>query len=317
MSPTASAAAFDAVATRYDAITASDANPVIAAQRLRVHAAFARHFAAGSRLLEVGCGTGEDTLALTARGHTLVACDPAPAMLTEAARKLAAAGRAHMARFVPGGTADLAASWPSLAAAVDGVFSNFAPLNCELSLAPLRALLDQALPPGGRFVAVVLPRWSPLEIACFLAAGRPRTALRRFGPAPVADVEGHTFPIRYYGPADFDRRARPRLSPRRDPQPRPAPPPTPLRRRRHSASRACGDSSSRPKIASAPCPAYATSATTCWSPTNARDSPRRAARPPRASAAPDPGACRRARASPWPAAWPPPAAAPRPARDRA
>ena len=205
MSPTASAAAFDAVATRYDAITASDANPVIAAQRLRVHAAFARHFAAGSRLLEIGCGTGEDTLALTARGHTMVACDPAPAMLTEAARKLAAAGRAHMARFVPGGAADLATSWPSLAAAVDGVFSNFAPLNCELSLAPLRALLDHALPPGGRFVAVVLPRWAPLEIACFLAAGRPRTALRRFGPAPVADVEGHTFPIRYYGPADFDR----------------------------------------------------------------------------------------------------------------
>lgn len=204
MSPTASAA-FDAVATSYDAITAADANPGIAAQRLRVHAAFARHFPAGSRLLEVGCGTGEDTLALTARGHTIVACDPAPAMLTEAARKLAAAGRARMARFVPGGAADLAASWPSLNAAVDGVFSNFAPLNCELSLAPLRALLGQALPPGGRFVAVVLPRWSPLEIACFLVAGRPRTALRRFARAPVADVEGRTFPIRYYGPADFDR----------------------------------------------------------------------------------------------------------------
>jgi SAM-dependent methyltransferase len=204
VSPTASAAAFDAVAARYDAITAADANPVIVAQRARVHAAFGRHFPPGSRLLEIGCGTGEDTLALTARGHTIVACDPAPAMLTEAARKLAAAGRASMARFVPGGTADLAASWPSLAADVDGVFSNFAPLNCELSLAPLRALLDQALPPRGRFVAVVLARWSPLEIACFLAAGRPRTALRRFGRAPVADVEGHTFPVRYYGPADFD-----------------------------------------------------------------------------------------------------------------
>ena len=212
MIPTASAAAFDAVATRYDAITAADANPVIAAQRVRVHAAFARHFAPGSRLLEIGCGTGEDTLALTARGHDIVACDPAPAMLTEAARKLAAAGRAHMARFVRGGASDLAAAWPSLAAAVDGVsaaidgvFSNFAPLNCELSLAPLRALLDQALAPGGRFVAVVLPRWSPLEIAFFLAARQPRVALRRFGRAPVADVEGLTFPIRYYGPADFDR----------------------------------------------------------------------------------------------------------------
>jgi SAM-dependent methyltransferase len=205
VSRSSSAAAFDAVAARYDAITAADANPVIAAQRRVVHDALARHFAAGSRLLEIGCGTGEDTLALTARGHRIVACDPAAAMLSEAGRKLAAAGRADRVRLVPGGVPELAARWRSLAAAVDGVFSNFAPLNCELSLAPLRGLLDQALPVGGRFVAVVLPRWAPLEIACFLAAGQPRVALRRFGRAPVADVEGQRFPIRYYGAADFDR----------------------------------------------------------------------------------------------------------------
>ncbi|HVV53575.1 MAG TPA: class I SAM-dependent methyltransferase, partial [Polyangia bacterium] len=72
--------AFDALASRYDALFSPAANPLVALARARVHAALGRHFAPGAALLEVGCGTGEDTLALTARGHTLVACDPAPQM---------------------------------------------------------------------------------------------------------------------------------------------------------------------------------------------------------------------------------------------
>jgi SAM-dependent methyltransferase len=203
--PGGGADAFDALASRYDALFSPAANPLIALARARVHAALARHFAPGSALLEVGCGTGEDTLALAERGHTLVACDPAPQMLSRAEAKLTAAGRKGAVRFVRGSAATLAVDWSTLGARVDGVFSNFAPLNCELSLDPVRQLLQQALAPGGRFVGVVLPRICPLEIALFLARGQPRTAFRRFRRAPVADVDGRTFPMRYYGARDFDR----------------------------------------------------------------------------------------------------------------
>jgi SAM-dependent methyltransferase len=197
--------AFDALASRYDALFSPAANPLVGLARARVHAALGRHFAPGARLLELGCGTGEDTLALAARGHTLVACDPAPQMLARAEAKLGAEGRAAAVRFVRGSAGTLADAWPTLGARVDGVFSNFAPLNCELSLDPVRRLLEQALAPGGRFVGVVLPKICPLEIALFLARGEPRTAFRRFRRSPVADVDGHTFPMRYYGARDFDR----------------------------------------------------------------------------------------------------------------
>jgi SAM-dependent methyltransferase len=203
--PAGGAAAFDALASRYDALFSPAANPLIALARARVHAALARHFAPGSALLEVGCGTGEDTLALAERGHTLVACDPSPQMLARAEAKLTAAGRGGAVRFVRGSAATLADDWPALGERVDGVFSNFAPLNCELSLEPVRRLLEQALAPGRRFVGVVLPKICPLEIALFIARGEPRTAFRRFRSAPVADVEGKTFPMRYYGVGDFDR----------------------------------------------------------------------------------------------------------------
>jgi SAM-dependent methyltransferase len=199
------AGAFDALAPRYDALFSPAANPLVALTRARVHAALARHFAPGSALLEIGCGTGEDTLPLATRGHRLVSCDPAPRMLARAQEKLAAAGRGQAVRFVRGSASTLAADWPSLDIQVDGVFSNFAPLNCELTLEPVRRLLEQALGRGGRFVGVVLPRVCPLEIALFLARGEPRTALRRFRAHPEADVDGRRFPMRYYGAVDFDR----------------------------------------------------------------------------------------------------------------
>ena len=103
------------------------------------------------------------------------------------------------------GAHGLAETWESLGVTVDGVFSNMAPLNCELSLAPVKLLLERALRPGGRFIAVVLPRVCPLEVALFLDCGEPRAALRRFKRAPIADVEGNRFPMRYYGAKDFDR----------------------------------------------------------------------------------------------------------------
>ena len=205
MSLPAGASAFDAISAQYDQLFSPEINPLVTLMRERVYRACARHFPVGSTLLELGCGTGEDTLALTALGHRIVAADPAPGMIAEAKVKLASAGRADAVTFVNKGAGDLGADWSSLGLAVDGVFSNFAPLNCEPSLAPVRLLLERALRPGGCFVGVVLPRICPLEIALFLARGDPRTALRRFRRAPVADVEGRRFPMRYYGAADFDR----------------------------------------------------------------------------------------------------------------
>jgi SAM-dependent methyltransferase len=199
------AEAFDALAPRYDQLFSPEANPLVALCRARVHAALRRHFTSRATLLELGCGTGEDTLALAIRGHRLIACDPAPQMLARAEAKLAAAGWSTSARFVGGGAGTLAEDWEAVGETVDGVFSNFAPLNCELSLAPVRRLLEQALRPGGRFVGVVLPKVCPLEIALFLAQGQPRTAFRRFRRRPIADVDGHRFPMRYYGARDFDR----------------------------------------------------------------------------------------------------------------
>ena len=171
--------AFDTIAGRYDQLYAADTNPLLAIMRERVYQAIGRHCRPGAALLEVGCGTGEDTLALTARGYRLVATDPAPRMMAEAETKLAAAGESGAVRFIAAGVEELADRWLSLGVEIDDVFSNFAPLNCALSLDPVRALLLQALRPGGRFIAVVLPRLCPMEVLLFSLRGDLKTALRQ------------------------------------------------------------------------------------------------------------------------------------------
>ena len=203
----ASAAAFDAIASRYDDMFSAAANPLIAMMRARVMSAVDRHFATPATLLEIGCGTGEDALALVERGHRVVACDPAPAMIATARAKAAAVNHGSSAaiEFVLGSVEKVADGWSARGQAVDGVFSNFAPLNCEPSLAPLRLLLERSLRRGGRFIAVVLPQICPLEVALFMARAEPRAALRRFRRDAVADVEGQHFTMKYYGAADFDR----------------------------------------------------------------------------------------------------------------
>jgi ubiquinone/menaquinone biosynthesis C-methylase UbiE len=204
--PTAEAPeAFDSAAAQYDETFSPVTNPLVRMMRQRALAAAARHFPVGSTLLEVGCGTGQDTVELVARGHRVVACDPSANMIAATRVKLEKAGQAESATFLCRGAAALGEDWPTLGISVDGVFSDFGPLNCELSLEPVRRLLERALRPGGRFVGVVMPRICPLEIAMFAARGELRTALRRFRRQPIADVEGVRFPIRYYGAGDFDQ----------------------------------------------------------------------------------------------------------------
>src|SRR4029078_8287603 len=154
----ASAAAFDAIASRYDDMFSAAANPLIAMMGGRVMSVGDRHFGAAATLLEIGCGTGEDALALVERGHRVVACDPAPAMIATARAKAAAVNHGSSAaiEFVLGSVEKVADGWSARGQAVDGVFSNFAPLNCEPSLAPLRLLLERALRGGGGRHAVRL-----------------------------------------------------------------------------------------------------------------------------------------------------------------
>ena len=203
------ARAFDAVAPDYDAAYGPEGNAVMAWLRRESLALLQETFPPGSRLLEIGCGAGDEALHLARAGCTILATDVSSAMAAQTRAKARAAGVADRvaALALPAGCLD--ALHPSQP--FDGAYASFGPLNCESDLPLLNAALVRLLRPGAAFVCSVMARWCPFEIAWFLLHARPRTAFRRlhrgWQSAPVAGSEGVqvSVAVRYLSVGDMAR----------------------------------------------------------------------------------------------------------------
>src|SRR5262245_14066874 len=149
--------AFDRLAPDYDALTGGE---IFQRLRRRTHAVLARRFADGARVLEIGCGTGVDTVFLASRGTRVVACDPSEEMVSRSLRRLAREKLDDRASVLPCGLSDLASFLDALAepSGFDGIISNFGALNCVESLAPLGALARRYLRPSGAIVLGLMSR---------------------------------------------------------------------------------------------------------------------------------------------------------------
>ena len=192
------ASVFDAVAADYD--RAFTHTPLARVLRDAVWARLAEVVRPGVRVLEIGCGTGEDAVWAARRGAQVLATDVSPAMLDVTRTK---AERAGMADKVETRLVDAEA--PLLRAAGDGAgvradvgFSNFGALNCVSDLHPIAGALAQWVRPGGSLVLVFINRWCAWEIAWHLLHLQPRAAIRRLLRGGVdARVGGGIVHIRY------------------------------------------------------------------------------------------------------------------------
>ena len=195
---------FDAAAAAYDA----DFTATQLARWLReaVWRVLGDTFAPGDRVLELGCGTGEDAVWLAKRGIHVTATDASLSMLHVARRKAAAAWVSDLIDFA---AIDLSAmpATDHRSLITDhrppftGAFSNFGPLNCLADRRPLAAALARWIQPGGVVVLVVMGPTCPWEIGWHLLHGQPRAAFRRLRGGVEAHVgDGATIPVWYPSP---------------------------------------------------------------------------------------------------------------------
>lgn len=166
-----------------------------------VQARLADAFPSGSRVLELGCGTGEDAVCLARRGVGVVATDAAPHMVQVTAAKAAGAGVAE--RVMP-----LALRAEDVGALVgsgrpfDGAFSNFGALNCVADLGGVARALARLIRPGGRVLLTLMGPMCAWEMAWYLGHGQPRIALRRLRPGGVTTtIGGRRLAVYYPTPA--------------------------------------------------------------------------------------------------------------------
>ena len=169
-------APFDSVADTYDD---TFTNSLIGrAQREAVWLELDRCFHPGQRVLELNCGTGVDAIHLGERGVEVLACDIAARMIEVARRRLNVSNLSAPVHFRVLATEDIAQL--DGRGRFDGVFSNFAGLNCVENLSSVAADWAQLLKPGARALVCVAGLVVAWELVWYLAQGNLGKALRRF-----------------------------------------------------------------------------------------------------------------------------------------
>jgi SAM-dependent methyltransferase len=199
--------AFDSVAADYDGPRGN--NELIQRMRLTLWDAVSREVAAGSRLLDLGCGTGIDAAEFAQRGYQVVASDWSPQMVERTRARAAAANLESRVNAVHVGVHQL----DQLADPFDGIYSNFGPLNCAPDLRAVATQCTRLLRPGGKLVFSVIGRICPWEFGYYLCKGRfKRATVRATRGATAVGMNRHTIWTYYYLPREFYRAFAPHFS---------------------------------------------------------------------------------------------------------
>lgn len=202
--------AFDGIASSYDDAYGPKANQVMAWMRDENLNLLLATFVPGFHLLEIGCGTGDEAIALARSGCRVTATDISPAMVAITREKAAAAGLSNQISAMSMPSAQLQKLGSSTP--FDGAYASFGSLNCEPDLEGLAAALASLLRPGAFFVCSFMPRFSLFETLWYLVHGRPADAFRRqkhgWQQANITTQGSASVkvPVRYLSTADLKKR---------------------------------------------------------------------------------------------------------------
>jgi SAM-dependent methyltransferase len=196
------ACAFDDLAGTYDAtFTNTQVGRVL---REIVWSRLEQVFRPAQRILELGCGTGEDAVRLAGSGVRVVATDPSSRMIQMAHRKTLMANCQERIEFRCVAMEDIGSFADG--EMFDGVLSNFGAVNCVRDLQALVADVADRLGPGAPLLWVVMGRHAPWEWFWYLMRGQWRNAWRRLR---AGGVKWRGMTISYPTPAQMRSLLRP------------------------------------------------------------------------------------------------------------
>ena len=157
---------FDEIAPSYDELWTR--SPIGRLQRNAVWRYLDALFHPGDKVLDLGCGTGEDAIHFMSRGIDVSGIDASPEMVR------IARGRGVDASVLA--IEDLS----RIPGRFDGVLSNFGALNCVENLEVLRNPLAKLVRPGGHLAICVMGRFCLWESVWYTLRGQHRKVFRRW-----------------------------------------------------------------------------------------------------------------------------------------
>lgn len=178
-------AAFDGVAENYDRHILG--NPINVWLRNISVQTLEECFTPGSIILELGCGTGTETLELAKRGVTVLACDISMKMLKVLERKAKQAGLQERIIAIHCRQPELKDRIHALGfAKIDGAYSTYGAINTEPKLDELFEDLHGLLKLEAPLVLGVWNKYCAYEIIGYLLRGKPDLAFARLrNPVPI------------------------------------------------------------------------------------------------------------------------------------
>jgi SAM-dependent methyltransferase len=193
-------AAFDSVAADYDGPRGN--NAAIQDMREESWRWLDATFPSGSRLLDLGCGTGLDVARMARRGYRITATDWSPEMVRRTRERVQREGLADRVVTINLGAHEL--NRLDEPARYDGAYSNLGALNCVPDLSVVARDCARLLRPGGTLVFTVIGRLCPWEIWHYLRRRRwARVKVRFTRDSTAVRLNGRTVWTRYYRPREF------------------------------------------------------------------------------------------------------------------
>jgi deazaflavin-dependent oxidoreductase (nitroreductase family) len=178
-------AAFDAVAPDYDHHIFG--NPINTWLRNVSIGTMVELFKPGQTVLEVGCGTGTETLSLARHGLTIIATDISEKMLQVLSKKAARVGLSDRIVPVHCRPTQLRAKLTDLGyGQIDGAYSTYGAINTEPNLNSMVENLHAVLKPDGPLLLGVWNKFCLYEMIGYLLRLNPSLAFARLrNPVPV------------------------------------------------------------------------------------------------------------------------------------
>ena len=194
--------AFDSVAADYDGPRGNNAS--IQDMRCEMWRWLDATFAPGSRLIDLGCGTGLDAIRMAGLGHDITATDWSGRMVERTLDRARREGPAGTVRALAIGAHELQRLQGE--GSFDGAYSNLGPLNCVPDLTAVARECARLLKPGAALVFTVIGRICPWEVAHYAARRQwARLKVRYAGEVVPVGMNRRTIWTRYYRPREFYR----------------------------------------------------------------------------------------------------------------